>query len=203
MDESEGDPASRAPERAHHAAGSPARTYPVALERDVMTAKGLLVHVRPIRPSDDVGLEEFHRGLSDRSVYRRFFFVHPTLSPAEVEHFTHVDYADRLALVAEDGGRIVAVGRYERLPGTTEAEVAFVVADRHQRRGIGPVLLGQLVEAALDRGITVFTAQTLAENAAMLAVFHGSGFPVSTTTEFGTVNVRFPIGPAGRPATAT
>jgi GNAT superfamily N-acetyltransferase len=172
-----------------------AAPYPSELEGDVTISRGDVVHLRPIRPSDGEGLVEFHRGLSDRSVYRRFFFVHPTLSTPEVEHFTHVDYTDRLALVAEDGGRIVAVGRYERSPGTTEAEVAFVVTDAYQGRGIATVLLAQLAEAARSRGITEFTAQTLAENHAMLAVFRGSGFPVTTLMEYDTVNVRFPIGP--------
>ncbi len=169
--------------------------YPSALEHDAVTLRGLPIHVRPIRPTDDVGLDRFHRGLSDRSVYRRFFFVHPALSPIEVHRFTNVDYADRLALVAVDGDRIVAVGRYERAPGTAEAEVAFVVTDDYQHQGIGTTLLAELVTAALDRGITTFTAQTLAENLPMLAVFHGSGFPVTTTTEFETVSVRFPIYP--------
>ncbi len=175
-------------------------SYPTGLERNVVTPRGEVVHVRPIRPSDDIGLVEFHRGLSDQSVYRRFFFVHPTLSTPEIEHFTHVDYTDRLALVAEDAGRIVAVGRYERTPGTAEAEVAFVVTDAYQGRGIATVLLAQLVDAARDRGIEVFTAETLAENHAMLAVFRGSGFPLTTETDLNTVGVRFPIGSSEGPA---
>lgn len=180
-------------------AGGPGRgpSYPVGLERDMVTSHGDRIRIRPIRPSDDAGLEAFHLGLSDRSVYRRFFFVHPALSPAEVEHFTHVDYADRLALVADDGGRIVGVGRYERTPGTVEAEVAFVVTDSFQHRGIATLLLDQLVRAAVERGITTFTAQTMAENHAMLSVFRGSGFPLTTATEFDTVTVRFPIVPTG------
>ncbi len=164
----------------------------------MVTSRGERIHVRPIRPGDEVGLVVFHRGLSDRSVYRRFFFIHPVLSAPEIEHFTHVDYMDRLALVAECHDRIVAVGRYERTPATSEAEVAFVVSDEYQHHGIGTVLLEQLVDAALCRGITVFTAQTLAENHAMLAVFRKSGFPVTTATESETVSVRFPIQPTAR-----
>lgn len=175
-------------------------SYPDAMVREVTTARGDRIRIRPIRPSDDVGLAAFHNGLSDRSVYRRFFFVHPVLSAPEIEHFTHVDYTGRLALVAEHRGGIVAVGRYERTPGTSEAEVAFVVSDEYQHHGIGTVLLEQLVDAALTRGITVFTAQTLAENHAMLAMFLKSGFPVTTTTESETVSVRFPIEPTAHQA---
>ena len=138
-------------------------------------------------------MTDFHQSLSPRSVYRRFFFAHPRLSPGEVERFTHVDYVDRMAYVVIDGDRIVGVGRYERLPGTDEAEVAFVVTDAYQRRGIGALLLDHLVDVARVHDITRFMAQTLSENRDMLGVFLSSGFPVATSSEGGTVSVRFPI----------
>ena len=165
------------------------------LARDEQTVGGVTVHLRPIRPDDAARLVEFHKGLSTRSVYRRFFFVHPSLSPAEVERFTHVDYVDRLAIVAVDDLRLVAVGRYERRSETTEAEVAFVVADEYQHDGIGTLLLEHLAEAAWRNGITTFVAETLAENRDMLRVFFDSGFPVTSTSESGTISVRFPIEP--------
>ncbi|MGA2835148.1 MAG: GNAT family N-acetyltransferase [Acidimicrobiales bacterium] len=169
--------------------------YPVDLEVVELLRDGTTVLFRPIRPDDGDGLVEFHDGLSPRSVYRRFFFVHPHLSAAEVERFTHVDYVDRMAYVVIRAGRIVAVGRYERAPGTSEAEVAFVVTDDHQHLGIGTLLLDHLADAARGYGIGCFTAQTLSENRDMLAVFLSSGFPVTTSSEAGTVTVRFPIDP--------
>lgn len=172
--------------------GSP---YPSELARDVVMTTGAVVHLRPIRPDDAAALVEFHEHLSQRSVYRRFFFVHPKLSAVEIGRFTTVDYVDRLALVAEDGGRLIAVARYERFPATTEAEVAFVVADEYQHHGIGTLLLEQLAEAGWGSGITDFVAQTLAENHDMLGVFSDSGFPVITSSEGGTVTVRFAIRP--------
>jgi GNAT superfamily N-acetyltransferase len=171
----------------------PADPYPVELERDVETIGGGLVHLRPIRPTDDGHLTDFHERLSPQSVYRRFFFVHPRLTAAEIDRFTHVDYRDRLALIVEHGGQLIAVGRYERIAGTTEAEVAFVVDDRYQHRGIATILLEELADSAWKHGIETFVAQTLIENRDMLDVFAGSGFPVSTTTEYGTVSVRFSI----------
>ena len=137
-------------------------------------------------------------------MYRRFFFVHPRLSAKEVERFTHVDYVDRLALVVELDGRLLAVGRYERLADSKEAEVAFVVADEFQHQGIGTLLLEHLADAALDHGITTFSAQTLADNQAMLDVFMKSGFHVTTTRDYGTIRVQFPIEPddASRSAAA-
>ncbi len=169
--------------------------YPLELVRDVETRDGRIVHLRPIRPEDDERLTEFHERLSVRSVYRRFFFVHPRLSAAETQHFTHVDYVNRLALVVEDDGRLVAVGRYDRSPGTADAEVAFVVADEFQHHGLGTILLEHLAEAALRNGITAFEAQTLAENRDMLAVFMNSGFHVTSSRDFGTVSLRFSIEP--------
>ena len=169
--------------------------YPAELEGDVETMSGSKLHLRPIRPDDGARLTAFHEHLSPESVYRRFFFVHPRLSAAEVERFTHVDYAGRLALVVEVEGRLLAVGRYERLVDPTEAEVAFVVADEFQHQGIGTILLEHLADAALDHGITTFSAQTLADNQDMLDVFMKSGFPVTTARDYGTIRVQFPIEP--------
>ena len=167
--------------------------YPAELERDVRTRDGGTVHLRPIRPTDAQRLVEFHSGLSRRSVYLRYFTAHPTLSAAEVERLVTVDYWDRLALVAEDGDRIVAVGRYDRLDRGQEAEVAFVVADDYQQHGIGSILLAELAAAARDRGIVAFRAETLYENRRMLDVFMHSGLRVESTTDHGVVELRLSI----------
>jgi GNAT superfamily N-acetyltransferase len=172
-----------------------AERYPAQLSCTAEGRDGLIVHLRPIRSDDGERLVEFHGRLSTQSVYRRFFFVHPKLSAAEIEKFTHVDYQDRLALVATDGDQLIAVGRYERIPGTPEAEVAFVVADKFQHRGIATLLLEHLASAALDHGITIFAAETLAENHDMIDVFMKSGFHVTASYQYGTMTVRFPIEP--------
>ncbi len=169
--------------------------YPLDLVRDVVTSEGLRYMTRPIRPDDAERLDAFHSHLSPLTCYRRFFSYHPVLRPAEVERFTHVDYTDRLALVAIVDDRIIGVGRYDRHPGTDEAEVAFVVADEYQHHGIGSLLLDELVIAALAMGIVTFLADTLSENRPMLDVFLHSGFTVSKEQEFGTVYLRFPISP--------
>ncbi|MGA7416932.1 MAG: GNAT family N-acetyltransferase [Acidimicrobiales bacterium] len=169
--------------------------YPSDLESDVATRLGILLHVRPIRPDDAPPLVDFHQGLSLNSVYRRFLYVHRNLSAEEVERFTCVDYVNRLALVAEDDSGLVAIARYDRAPGTAEAEVAFVVADQYQHHGIGTLLLERLAAAAWQRGITEFVATALAENREMLQVFADSGFQVTTALAGGIMSVRFPIAP--------
>lgn len=167
--------------------------YPIELELSVRIREGPVVHLRPIRPEDRDRLMTFHRHLSPRSVYRRFLGPHPELRPAEAERFTCVDYVDRLAFVVEDADELVAVGRYDRIPGTDVAEVAFVVADAYQHHGLGTVLLGQLAHAARSHGITTFVAETLAENHDMLDVFMHSGFAVATSTGNNVTEVRLAI----------
>ncbi len=169
--------------------------YPAELERDVVSTGDLHYRVRPIRPDDAERLVAFHNHLSPHSCYLRFFTFHPTLSVKEVERFTCVDYVDRLALVAEVDGTLIAVARFDRHEGTAEAEVAFVVADEYQHHGIGSLLLDQLVLAARERGITTFLADTLPQNKTMLGVFLHAGFEVQTTTDWGTVYLRFDIKP--------
>ena len=170
--------------------------YPSGLEREVASSDGALrFRLRPIRSDDAQRLVAFHDHLSDRSCFLRFFSLHPHLSPSEVERFTHVDYQNRLALVALLHDCIIGVGRYDRLPGSDVAEVAFVVADEYQHHGVGSLLLDELADAATERGIGTFVADTLHENHPMLDVFFHSGFDVTSHFEYGTVSLRFPLAP--------
>ncbi len=167
--------------------------YPDELEGDVVTGLNTVVHVRPIRPDDAERLAAFHQRLSPRSIYFRFFSPHPRLSPAEVERFTTVDYVDRLALVAEVEDELVGIGRYDRI-GTSEAEIAFVVADAWQHHGIATMLLELLAEAARARGIDTFVASTLPDNHEMIHLLTHSGFEATLRFADGVVTARLPIG---------
>jgi GNAT superfamily N-acetyltransferase len=169
--------------------------YPAELVREVECADSMRFRIRPIRPDDGARLESFHRHLSKQSVYLRFFSYHPVLSPKEVERFTTVDYRNRMALIVECDTELVAVGRFDRTPDSAEAEVAFVVADEYQHHGIATLLLDELARTALERGITAFTASTLAENRTMLAVFFNSGFHVTSSRYSETITLEFSIAP--------
>ena len=162
-------------------------------EADVVAADGGIVHLRPIRPSDADALVTFHAGLSQRTRYLRYFSAYPRIPPKDLYRFTHVDHRDRVAFVAELAGQIIAVGRYEREPGTDEAEVAFVVADAHQGRGIGSVLLEHLAAAARERGLRRFKAIVLAENDAMIRVFRLAGYETTRHVEYGEVTLEFDV----------
>ena len=175
--------------------GWPLDNYPSELECDVITESGERLYMRPIRPDDAEKLVDFHDLLSPGAIYQRYFSFHPELSTKEVAHLTQVDYYDRLAFVLEDGDLLVAVGRYDRIPGTDQAEAAFLVTDEYQRDGIGLLLLDHLADAALQRGISTFVAETQAENRGMMGVFHESGFPVHSTLDDEIFYVSFPIEP--------
>jgi RimJ/RimL family protein N-acetyltransferase len=150
---------------------------------------GTAVTVRPMSTSDDERLVRFHESLSAESTRMRFFSVHPHLSDRETARFTDVDHYDREAWVALVGDDIIGVGRYERLANPQEAEIAFVVADRWQGMGVGPIILGQLTDGARTVGIRRFIAETLAENHRMLDMFAHAGLPITTSMRRGVVTV--------------
>src|SRR4051812_5477116 len=162
-------------------------------EADVVVADGGTVHLRPIRPEDAEALVAFHGGLSQRTRYLRYFSAYPRIPEKDLFRFTNVDHHDRVALVVELAGQIIAVGRYERYPGTDTAEVAFVVADEHQHRGIGSVLLEHLAAAAREIGVRRFVAVVLAENSAMIRVFRDAGYEITRHIEYGEVNLEFDV----------
>ena len=139
---------------------------------------GTTLEVRPIGPDDSAGLDAFHERCSERTHYRRFFSSQRHLQPTMRERFVNVDHVDRDALVATLDDTIIGVARYDRQADPAVAEVAFVVEDAHQRKGIATLLLHELADIACTRGIREFRAITLAENVAMQHVFRKSGFPV-------------------------
>jgi GNAT superfamily N-acetyltransferase len=165
-----------------------------AEREQVRLRTGQTVELRPMDAADAAALVDFHHRLSPETTYLRFFNLHPELSEREVHRFTHVDHDDRDAIVATVDDQIVAVGRYDRRPGETEAEVAFVVADAWQRRGIGSVLLARLTALARRRGLERLTAETLAVNRPMLEVFRASRLPMATTLRDGVVHVALELG---------
>jgi RimJ/RimL family protein N-acetyltransferase len=161
---------------------------------DVLLADGGSAHLRAIRPEDARPLVEFHRALSEETIHFRYFSGLTELPPLIVRRFTEVDFARDMVLVAELGQRIIALASYHRgrEPSDT-AEVAFVVADEHQGRGLGTLLLERLAELGRERGVIRFRADTLAGNRAMLRVFRDAGFELSREPERGIVHLRFPV----------
>ena len=146
-----------------------------AYTTDAVLRDGRTVHLRPIRPDDADALWEMWQRLSPETIRLRFFGPRK-MDREGINIFTDVDMQDRFAVVAETGGRIVGVSRFDRLeedPAT--AEFAVVVEDAEQGRGIGTALLRALVEPAADLGITRFEGDVLRENAKMLKMMRDAG----------------------------
>ncbi|KQY47826.1 GNAT family N-acetyltransferase [Cellulomonas sp. Root137] len=182
----------------------PGPAYPATWEADVVLHDGSTTHVRPLRSQDADALQAFHVGQSERSTYMRFFAPLERLPERDLARLVNVDHVDRVALVAvssatepEDDDQIIGVARYDRI-GTDEAEVAFNIADAHQGRGLGSVLLEHLAAAARERGVRRFVAEVLPQNGRMISVFKDAGFEVRQRTEDGIVAVGFDIDPTDR-----
>ena len=187
-----------------------AGTYPGELECDVLLSDGRSARLRAVRPVDGPLLRSFGARLSRETVYFRFLAPRKEISDEEIRHLVTVDYQDRLALVAFVDRELVAVARYDRLPAeagdalpgsaacTTggpvpqllgEAEIAFVVRDDHQGRGLGTVMLEHLASAAVARGIGRFVADVLPDNHRMLGVFRSAGFDEHALLDAGVIRV--------------
>ncbi|HET8929479.1 MAG TPA: GNAT family N-acetyltransferase [Acidimicrobiales bacterium] len=168
---------------------------PGTWEADVLLADGGTMHLRPIGPGDAGLLEAFHARQSPESIYYRYFSPRPSLSKADLERLTRVDYVDRMAFIGLIGAELVGVARYDRYPTTEVAEVAFFTDEEHRGRGVATILLEYLAAAARVTGLSGFVAQVLPENRRMLSVFARAGFDVRSNFADGVIEVTLGIEP--------
>jgi RimJ/RimL family protein N-acetyltransferase len=157
---------------------------------------GTMVQTRPIQPGDALALQRFHRRLSTQSVYMRFFHAVPVLTDELAAYYTQLDGVDRYALVALDPTQpdeIIGVVRYDREPGTDQAEYAIVVADRWQGRGLGLGLTRRVAITARHHGIRYLWAYVLPENRRMLDLFKQLGMTVQSRLDEGCVLVKIDL----------
>jgi RimJ/RimL family protein N-acetyltransferase len=168
--------------------------YPEDLVRHQTLRDGSEILFRPVKPTDEPALTEMLYSLSSDSVRRRFFTHTTTFPHKDVQQLTNIDYENNLAIVATVPGpqgehELVGIGQYFLDQQSMAAEVAFIVQDEWQDKGMGSVLMQNLARAAEQRGIRKFTATVLPENKAMLAVFQNSGYPVRTEFDGETYSV--------------
>ena len=182
------DPSPDAPARVGSSV-SPA--YPREHEAEIALRDGSTVHVRPIRPDDEAAIRKFFEGVSEESIAFRFFGI-PNIE-AVTKWTLDVDYSDRYALVVPSGGdhKLVAHAAYIR-GHADRAEVAFLVADGWQGKGISTILLAQLAAVAQEHGISTFAAQVMPDNNRMIQVFRDSGFPVELRSTPDEIKVELP-----------
>ncbi len=176
----------------------PRGRYPRHMEREITASTGERVFLRALKPSDEQKIQDFFYAVSDQTVNKRFMQVLKSLPYDRLQDFIDVDYEDDLALVLEytSGGQesqIVAVAQYFRDKASNFAEVAFMVGDDWQRKGLGTQLFGALAETAKSHGIRGFTAEVLFENRAMMHLFQSTGLELSSTIQDGTYHLEMPF----------
>jgi len=180
--------------------------YPAHWEADVVLRDGGTARIRPITADDADRLVSFYEQVSDESKYYRFFAPYPRLSAKDVHRFTHHDFVDRVGLAATIGGEFIATVRYDRIgtdgmPASVpadEAEVAFLVQDAHQGRGVASALLEHVAAVARERGIRRFAAEVLPANTKMIKVFTDAGYTQKRSFEDGVVRLEFDLEPTDR-----
>lgn len=162
---------------------TPRRVYPWEQERVEELRTGEKVRVRPARLSDEEPLRDMFYRLTDESTYQRFLGYKRYHPHDEMQRLVDLDYHANMALVVETPGdrpTIIGMCRYDVDPATNLADIAFVVVDEHQNKGVGTVLMRRMTEIARQRGLGGFSADVLTTNHGMLGVFHKSGLFVQT-----------------------
>ncbi|WP_405978226.1 GNAT family N-acetyltransferase [Streptomyces sp. NBC_00158] len=178
-------------------------SYPAHWEADVVLRDGGTARIRPITTEDAGRLVSFYEQVSDESKYYRFFAPYPRLSDRDVRRFTHHDYVDRVGLAATIGGEFIGTVRFDRIgpdgrPASApadEAEVAFLVQDAHQGRGVASALLEHIGAVARERGIRRFAAEVLPANTKMIKVFTDVGYQQKRSFEDGSVHLTLDLEP--------
>ncbi len=161
------------------------RPYPLRYIYKWNLKDGTPVVIRPIRPEDEPLMVNFHHTLSERSVYMRYFHMLSLNRRIEHDRLTRIcftDYDREMALVVEHAEpatgekEILGVGRLSRLHGLPGAEVAIVISDQFQRKGLGTELLNRLLEISRDEKLDFVAAENLRENPEMQRMVKKVGF---------------------------
>ena len=159
-----------------------------------LLADGSTVEIRPAGPADFDAVKAMHEAMSPDNTYMRFFNISRLAAETEARRICREPRPGHVALLALSAGEVVGCASYDALadPGNV-AEIAFAIADHMHHRGIATLLLEHLVSFARSHQITVFTAQTLSENAPMLKVFADVGLPVQRHYEEGVMEMTIPL----------
>jgi len=158
--------------------------YPEEMETIMVTKDETHLLVRPIRPTDEEMLSDMFYDLSDQTIINRFFNMLKSMPHRKLQEFCCIDYEHDMSVVVIHGvspkQKVVGLGSYHLNPATQRAEIAFLVADEWQGKGIGTFLMQHLVKVARSKKIKGFTAEVLRDNVAMIALMHKSGVPANS-----------------------
>lgn len=168
--------------------------YPEDLETWKSTRTGLRILLRPAKISDEPLLKDFFYSLSDESLYQRFISARRDIPHEVLQKFVAVDYFQKMVLIAvmekDDRESICGLGQYDINSDMFTADVALVVRDDCQNRGVAAELLSHLVYLAKRQGLLGFTAEVLAGNDPVFRLFKRMGFAVSKRRESGVYELR-------------
>jgi len=173
-----------------------------SFEKKFTANNGKVVHMRPVRPTDEDMARDLFYGCSENTLYHRFFAKMKSMPHHKLRKFVNIDYVNNMALASvvheDEHEMIVAVGRYSVEKSSNAAEVAFIVRDDWQGQGLGIAMFNQLLKVARKRGIVKFTADVLHDNARMLHIFHKCApTTIKSTLESGIYHLSFSIRPGG------
>ena len=162
-------------------------TYPAHLIKHVQLRDGTPVTIRPIRPADMDLEKQFVRDLSDYSRYYRFMQPIRELTPAMLEHFTHPDYDHEMALITtivhNGQEQEIGVARYVKYPSGDKCEFAIAIADDWHGKGVGTLLMQELINIARQNGLKSMEGFVLTANQAMLKLTKFLGFSAEMCKE--------------------
>lgn len=168
--------------------------YPRELEIYRTTYAGLRIKLRPVNISDEPKLKDFFYSLSDETSYKRFISARRDMPHERLQDFVIIDYTRETVILAtlEEAGseKIVGVGQYGIEEGAHSAEVALVVSDKYQGRGIGTEILRYLTYLAKKDGLLGFTAEVLTENRSMISLFEAMGYDIQKSRGGGIYDMR-------------
>ena len=171
--------------------------YPSELEHYNTLRDGTEIFFRPVKPVDEPALSEMLYSLSEHSVKTRYMTSTMAFPHSDVQQLANIDYKKDLAIVGVVPGvsneEIVAIAQYFLDPEKQSAEVAFVVQDEWQSRGMGTLLLDYISKVATQRGVKRFIAKVLPNNKAMLSVFYNSGYKVNTKFDGEVYNIDYDL----------
>jgi RimJ/RimL family protein N-acetyltransferase len=168
--------------------------YPRNLETIRTTKTGLNVILRPVKISDEHLLKDFFYSLSSESMYNRFISTRTDMPHERLQKYVAIDYSREMVILAivkgSTGEQIIGMGQYFIDEASHTAEVAFVVFDEYQGKGLGAELLSYLTYLAKKSGLHGFTAEVLIGNKKMIQLFEKMGFIIEKTSDSGVYELK-------------
>ncbi len=174
-----------------------AHLYPMEIATEHIFQGELKVRFRAIKPSDEEAMRRLFYRFSNTAIYRRFLFPISTMPHDKIQEYVNVDYSQVMSVVAlagePDQETIIAEARFAKDDQSAYAELAFIVDEKYQGRGIATYLYKMLIRLAKERGLKGFTAEVLHANKEMMKIFEKGDLPIDARLENGLYRLTVPF----------